>query len=198
MQINIKGKNVEVTEALRDYASEKIGKMVKYFDHIISTDVTLSTERGRHVVEVTVYANKFVLRGEERSADMYSSIDRVVEKLERQLKKQKGKRSEKGRGTDTIRSESELVKEMLTIPEYVDEEEEEEGEEEMELSDETLEPRVVRVRRIFSKPMLVAEAIKEMQSSSFSFFVFHNIENDRVNVVYRRARGFGLVDPIVE
>jgi len=57
---------------------------------------------------------------------------------------------------------------------------------------------VVRVRRIFSKPMLVAEAIKEMQSSSFSFFVFHNIENDRVNVVYRRARGFGLVDPIVE
>lgn len=197
MQINIKGKNVEVTEALHDYASEKIGRMVKYFDHIISTDVTLSTERGRHVVEVTVYANKFVLRGEERSSDMYSSIDGVVDKLESQLKKQKGKRSERER-TDTIRGEAELVKGMLATPGPAEDEDEETLEEEVVLTDEALEPRVVRVRRVFSKPMLVAEAIKEMQAAGFSFFVFHNIENDRVNVLYRRARGFGLVDPILE
>ena len=89
MQITVKGKQIDLTDSLKNYASEKMSKMSRYFDHMISAEVCLSIERNWHVAEITVFGEGFDMRGEEKSTDMYNSIDRVVEKLERQLKKQK-------------------------------------------------------------------------------------------------------------
>ncbi|MHB2020709.1 MAG: ribosome hibernation-promoting factor, HPF/YfiA family [Candidatus Xenobia bacterium] len=189
MHIVVKGKNMEVTDALRSYAEKRLNKISKYFDTIISVDVTMSTERSWHIIEVTVFANGFVLRGEERTNDMYSSIDKVTDKLESQIKKQKGKVSRKGR--DVI---AEQVEEgpggervaVLTRPTT--------DEQEMV----SLEPHVQRVRRFASLPMTVEQAVKELEALDYSFYVFFNTANARVNVIYRRDRGYGLIDPMLD
>src|SRR3990172_11589774 len=97
MQITMTGKHVEVTDALRAHAQKKLEKLTRYFDQIRDVQVTQSLERSWHIVEVTVHADGLLLRAEERSPDMYISIDLVVEKLERQLKKYKGKLIDRSR-----------------------------------------------------------------------------------------------------
>src|SRR3990170_1372089 len=91
MQISISGKHVEITDAIRRHAEEKIGKLQRYFDIIHSVEVTASLVRNWHVVEITLHADGVLLRGEEKSPDMYTSIDQVVDKPEPQQKKKKGK-----------------------------------------------------------------------------------------------------------
>jgi putative sigma-54 modulation protein len=190
MQITVKGKNFDVTDALRGYAEKRIDKIVRYFDNVISTDVTLSTERNWHIVEVTVFGSGFVLRGEERSNDMYASIDMVLDKLEKQIKREKGKLKSKA---SRARRQAEMDYFRVEMPRGVHEEEEfAEGNVIME------EPHVVRMPMFSHKPMTIEEAIKEMQSMDFTFFVFNNAESDTVNVIYRRKTGFGLVDPTIE
>lgn len=187
MHIVVKGKNMDVTEALRGYAEKRLGKIGKYFDTIISTDVTLSYERSWHIVEVTVFANGFVLRGEERTNDMYTSIDKVTDKLESQIKKQKGKVTRKGRHAtpDELQPESEgSPVAVLTRPE----------EEEL-LS---VEPHIEKVKRFASTPMTLEQAVKEIEAMDYEFYVFFNTSTGRVNVLYRRQRGYGLIDPILE
>lgn len=176
MQIIIKGKNVEITPALREYASKRLKKIEKYFDNIISLNIMLSTERARHIVEVTGNASGISLRGEEKTNDMYVSIDRVVEKLERQIKKQKAKYDQKNKAKTIRRQEEESM--------------EERGWEEAQLKD-------LKVKSYaLTKPMVVAEAIKEMESSGYNFFVFKNAQNNRVNIIYARKDGLvGLLDP---
>lgn len=189
MQITVKGKNFEVTEALKSYAEKRISKIGRYFDGIISTDVTLSTVRSWHVVEVTVYANGFVMRGEERTNDMYASIDRVVEKLEKQLKRWKSKYCRKPRSE----AEAGVLKSAVRPHEMAGDVVEETGEMES-----TLEPRIGAVKRFNAKPMSVEEAIMEMEALGFSFFVFLNANENRVNVVYKKPKGYGLIDPILQ
>ena len=91
MQITVKGKNIEVTDSLRTHASSKLNKTSRYSDAVISAECTLTVERNWHIAEVTLFGKGFDMHFEERSKDMYNSIDRVVEKLERQLKKQREK-----------------------------------------------------------------------------------------------------------
>lgn len=185
MQITVKGKNVDVTDALKRYAEKRIDKIVRFYDNIISADVLLSTERNWHIVEVTVYGSGFVLRGEERTNDMYASIDKVLEKLEKQIKKEKGKMRSKYLRN---RRQAEMDYFRVTLPR---------GEEET-LSEHVImeEPHVIRIPMIFQKPMTLEEAIKELEAMDFSFLAFNNAENDNVvNVLYRRKNGFGLIDP---
>jgi putative sigma-54 modulation protein len=184
MQTVVKGKNLTVTDALREYAEERLRKMARHFDGIISADVTLSTERNWHIAEVTVYASGFVLRGEDRTNDMYATIDLVLEKLEKQMKKQKGKWEKK------LRPHKQGDTEPFRV-EMPRGEESEDGEE-IILMD---EPRVIRVPMMSQKPMTIEEAIKEMEALGFTFFVFVNEKSDTLNVIYRRKVGFGVIDP---
>lgn len=190
MQIKVSGKNVEVTDALRAYAEEKLGKVSRYSDSVMSADITFSTERSWHIVEVTLFAGGVVMRGEERTGDMYASIDSVVAKLEKQLKKQKEKVSKKHHGVGLG-----SALEGMTAYEHprkgADEEEE-------VFTAEVLNENVEVVRRFNPKPMHMKDAIMEMESLGFGFYVFVNAENSRVNVVYKRPKGYGLIDPILE
>lgn len=185
MQINIKGKNVDVTDALKVYCEKRIGKMEKFFDHIISTDITLSLEKNWHVVEVTVYANGFVLRGEERTDDMYASIDKVIDKLEKQLKKHKEKSSNKKHAGETIRTEAEIREALPAMAEL------------KESDDAVFDPKIVTVKRFATKPMTVSQAVKEMEALGYNFYVFYNGESKAVNVVYKQKTGYGLIEPVV-
>ncbi len=185
MHIVVKGKNVDVTDALRAHAEKRISKIVKYFDRIISTDVTLSTERNWHIVEVTLHDNNgHILRGEERTNDMYSSIDKVIDKLERQVKRQKGKVTHKGRGTH-------LGEELAT-----GKEEEASADSAKSKTEPGIEPNLENVRHFDAPPMSVEQAVKELESSTHPFYVFNNSALGRINVLYRTPNGYGLIDPI--
>lgn len=176
MKITVRGKNLEVTNALRNYVEEKIGKIEKYFqDAFIEAQVALAVERDRHLVEVTIAVDGLLLRGEETSADMYASIDGVIEKLERQVHKYKTKINRKIR---------EHKKEFaLNFTEAYD-----------DFDDE--EPRIVKSKRFAVKPMPVEEAIMQMDLIGHDFFVFRNADSNEVNVVYKRKNGqYGLIEP---
>lgn len=174
MQIVVRGKNMEVTPALRDYAEKKVGKIERFFNIPLTAQVTMQVQRDRHIVEVQVPLNGMLLRGEEASGDMYSSLDLVVEKLEKQIDKFKTRLGRRLRAAE--------AGEAPATPEA------ETGEEK--------EYQVVRTKRFLVKPMDVDEAILQMNLLGHDFFVFANSETDRINVVYRRKDGnYGLIDP---
>lgn len=173
MRIIVSGKNIEITDALRDYASKRISKVSKYFENDIEAQVTMGVERDRHIVEVTIPINGIILRGEEETGDMYSSIDMVVEKLEKQIHKYKTRINRKLRRTALANSEMDFT-----------------GKNDDE------EPKVVKTKRFAMKPMAVEEAILQMDLLGHDFFVFSNAETEEVNVVYKRRNGnYGLIEP---
>lgn len=182
MNFTIRGQNLLLTDALRDYAAKKIGRLERYFEAAPTSDVnvTLSVSKTMQIVEVTIPLPGILLRAEVRSEDMYASIDLVTEKLERQIRKHKTKANRKFRG-DGIRS---LFKESYdgsTAVRHL-----EEDDEELEL---------VRTKRFNLKPMDVEEAILQMNMVGHNFFVFANADSKQVNVVYRRNDGkYGLIE----
>lgn len=179
MRITVKGKNMEVTDALQRYAEKKVEKLGRYFENLKSAVVTQSTQRNWHIVEVTLEADGMTMRGEERSDNMYASIDAVVEKLEKQIKRFKGKLID--------RSHMEPPREIIPV---LGAEEIEEAAEEQEM------PTIVRTKRFAIKPMTPEEATLEMELMNHDFYVFRNGETDLVNVVYKRRDGnYGLLEP---
>ncbi len=177
MKINVRGKNIEVTPALSEYAEKRLSKLDKHFDDKSDMQVVLSVIREDHIVEVTVTLNGLMLRAEESTGDMYTSIDMVVEKLDRQVRKYKT------RMTRTLRQRGVRV---ISEKHAALEAEERAGE----------EPRIVRNKRFTLKPMTVEEAILQMDLLGHSFFVFSSAESEAVNVVYRRRDGhYGLIEP---
>ncbi|MDN4592720.1 ribosome hibernation-promoting factor, HPF/YfiA family [Polycladomyces subterraneus] len=182
MNYVIRGNNLEVTEALRNFVEKKISRLEKYFDSPPSADahIALSVIRDDHKVEVTIPFPGVLVRAEEKSADMYASIDLVVEKLERQIRKYKTKINRKLRQEGSLRSQ--LVENGNT-PTLMEDEEE--------------DPiQVVRTKRFQLKPMDVEEAIMQMEMLGHNFFVFANADTDEINVVYRRKDGrYGLIEP---
>ncbi|MDA8440857.1 MAG: ribosome-associated translation inhibitor RaiA [Peptococcaceae bacterium] len=169
MIINVRGKHIEVTDALREYAEKRVGKLAKYFDDIEDIQVTLLVEKDRHRVEVTAHVNGIILRGEEQTSDMYSSIDLVVEKLEKQIEKYKTRLAKKVRGAA-----------FNNLP--------------VDLREEEIE--VIRNKRFAVKPMDLDEAIMQMNLVGHSFYVFANADTEEINVVYKRKDGnFGLIEP---
>ena len=191
MKFMIYGKNIDVTPALKNYVEEKVRKLGKYFHEAVIDDaqeayVTMEVERDRHIVEVTVYINGLILRGEEDSNDMYASIDGVIEKLERQVRKYKTRI--KRRMKEKKQEYKEGYKEERTEEVFKDLEKEE--------YDEEFKPKVVRTKRFAIKPMDVEEAIMQMDLLGHDFFVFINAATNKVNVVYKRKRGdYGLIEP---
>lgn len=174
MEIKIKGKNVEITEALRQHAEKKVNKIGKYFEQDpLEAQVTMAIERGLHIVDITVLINGLILRGEERTGDMYASIDNAVEKIERQIHKYKTRINRR------LREENRVV--LQPVKEKVEE---------------VLEPAIVRTKRFAIKPMSAEEAVMQMDLLGHDFYVFFSSDSEEVNVVYKRRDGnYGLIEP---
>lgn len=172
MNIQVRGRNVEVTDALKDYVAKRVSKVEKYLDNIREAQVTLAVERGFHRVEVTIPVNGMILRGEESTPDMYASVDMVVEKLEKQVQKYKGRLI---RRLGKVVEETPAPGERFADYDY---------------------PQIVRTKRFAIKPMAVDEAVLQMNLLGHSFFVFSNSETEQVNVLYKRKDGnYGLIEP---
>jgi putative sigma-54 modulation protein len=183
MQIIIKGKNVEVTDWLKQYVEKKIGKLDKYLPNIGEARVDLSVQKTKsandsQVAQITVRSNGTILRAEERSGDMFASIDAVADKLHRQVARFKDKRVRRGRAVQNDSTTfSQETREVA----------------ETELEDDAA---VVRVKRFMVRPMTDDEAIDQMELLGHDFFLFFNPETDSMNVVYRRKDGnYGLLQP---
>jgi len=180
MQFTIRGQQIDVTDALREYVDKKLSKLEKYFEAPPTSEgaVTLGVVRGLHTVEVTIPLAGVTLRAEDRSDDMYASIDAVVDKLERQIRKHKTKINRKFRqeGLKTLFVDGASTAVAVEEQDYDDLE-------------------VVRNKRFTMKPMDVEEAILQMNMVGHNFFVFSNIDTSEVSVVYKRDDGkYGLIE----
>lgn len=173
MRFTIIGKNIEVTEGLRKAVEEKIGKLDKYFNQETEAAVTLSVEKDRQKIEVTIPVKGNIIRAEEVSTDMYVSIDLVEEIIERQMRKYKNKIVESKQAAAEFNKQ------------YIDND-----------YDEEPEVKIVRSKKFGIKPMDPEEACIQMELLGHNFYVFCNSETDEVNVVYKRKNGtFGLIEP---
>lgn len=173
MKFNIHGKKIDVTDSIKSYIEEKIGRLDKYFENPeeITATVLIKLRGNFQVVEVTMNANKFVLRGEEEHSDLYAAIDKVSDKMERQIRKTKTrmqKKSNKG------------LSEGFILNYEVPEEE---------------ENIVVKRKRIDTKPMSEEEAILQMELLGHEFFAFRNSETNDIDILYRRKDGnYGIIE----
>ena len=173
MKFVIVGKNIEVTPGLRAAVEDKIGKLEKFFTEETEVHVTLSVEKDRQKIEVTIPVKGNIIRSEQVSSDMYVSIDLVEEIIERQLKKYKNKLVDKKQGTDYFRPE-------FIEKDFMDEE----------------EVKIIRTKKFDIKPMYPEDACVQMELLGHNFFVFYNAETDQVNVVYKRkGNTYGLIEP---
>lgn len=173
MRYTITGRNIEVTEGLRSAIEEKIGKLEKYFHPDTEAIITLSVQKEKQKIEVTIPVKGHTIRAEEASTDMYVSIDLVEEIIERQIKKYRKKLIDKQQAAQAF---SEL---FLT----------EEAEEDDEI-------QIVKTKRFGMKPMDAEEACVQMELLGHNFYVFLNSETDEVNVVYKRkGNTYGLIEP---
>lgn len=189
MNFNIRGENIDVTPALRDFVEKKVGRLDRYFEEDITSDVhvTMRVQRDtQHSVEVTIPMVKLLLRAEETSQDMYASIDLVVEKLERQIRKFKTKVNRKFKTEGSLKHI--FYEETLNgQPNSEPADAEMTGDEELE---------IVRTKRFNLKPMDAEEAVLQMDMLGHSFFVFSDAISDQVSVVYKRRDGrYGLIQP---
>ena len=183
MNLVISGKNLDITEGLRSAIEEKIGKLERYFTDTTEVHVTLSTEKNRQKIEITIPMKGSIIRAEEVSSDMYVSIDLVEEVIERQLRKYKNKLVARNQGHPTSYAPSG----NSFRKEFFDSEEE---------TTEDDEVRIVRTKKFGIKPMFPEDACVQMELLGHNFFVFSNAETDEVNVVYKRKDGsFGLIEP---
>ena len=174
MRVIITGKGMEVSDYLKELTEKKVSKLVRYFGKDTEAHVTMSIQKSRHIVEVTIPFDGVILRGEESSADMYASIDGVLRKIEKQIHKHRTALKKK-------LHESAFDQEAY---EYHDEMEEEAMSE------------IVRTKRFVVKPMSLQEAQMQMELLGHQFFVFRNSKTDEVNVLYKRADGdLGLIEP---
>lgn len=176
MILTYTGTNMEVTDALKQMTEKKFSKLDKYFEEDVEADVTFSVEKERQILEVTINLPGTILRAEEATDDMYATIDKVVDILERQIRKHKTKLQKRYQNGRTIRFEN--------IAPLTKEEEEEE------------KPKIVKTKRFDMKPMDVEEAVLQMELLRHNFFMFLNAETDDINVLYKRNDGnYGLIEP---
>jgi len=187
MPVRVQGKHIAVTDALRAYAEQKLAKLPRYFDRVQDAQVVLSVARDRtrgraQVVEVTVWCDGLVLRAEETSEDMYTSIDRAVEKLERQIEKFRSRIIEKRRLDESRRRRRVQQSAEAAL--------------EAQGTESPAQPQIVRVKRFAMKPMTPEEAVLQMELLGHLFFVFRHAGTQNISVLYKRHDGdFGLIEP---
>lgn len=188
MNIIVAGRHLEITDALRERVTEKVGKLARHFDQVQKAQVWLRVEPypGRnHVAEVTLWADGVVLRGEEASEDMYTSIGLVVDKLEKQIGKFRSRFIDRRRILAGRRKQQAVAEAA-----------QEAGEPEGSPMAATGAIEIRRRKRFGLKPMTPEDAAVQMELLGHTFFVFRNSETLEVNVVYRRADGsYGLIEP---
>jgi len=183
MQLIIQGKNIEVTDRLQEYVEKKVSRLDRYLSNITEARVELLTESARsaehrQVAQLTLRTKGKILRAEVRTDDIFTSIDAMMDKIHRQIDRYKGKRQDRSRSV-----------EEMPLPDEFYEEFEEEDE---------LAPRIVRIKRFDMVPMDEEEAIEQMELLGHSFFVFYNINDDGINVLYRRRDdSYGLIQPVL-
>ncbi|MDD4802943.1 MAG: ribosome-associated translation inhibitor RaiA [Syntrophomonas sp.] len=178
MRLDVRGRNIEITDALKDYTTKRLSKLERYIDDARIAQVALSIEGEHHKVEVTIPLNGLILRGEVTAEDMYTAIDMVVEKLEKQIDKHKTKLYKSHRGVGLKQALADEIKRQLAE------------------KDTTEKYKIVRTKRFALKPMDEEEAIMQMSLLGHTFFVFFNSGTDEVNVVYKRKDGnYGLIEP---
>lgn len=173
MKITISGKNISVTQALRSATEDKLAKLEKYFTPDTECNVTLSVEKERQKMEVTIPMKGHIIRTEQQSDDMYVTIDLVVDVIEAQLKKYRKKLIARQQNSDSLRKE--FVEEEIAEEEEI---------------------RIVRAKKFGMKPMFPEDACVQMELLGHNFFVFSNAETGEVNVVYKRKdKCYGLIEP---
>lgn len=175
MQTAVTFKNLDPSDTLKSYVRDKLDRFDRLLDNPAEANVVLSVEKFRHIAEINIIGDRLTINGKEETIDMYSAIDMVLDKLEKQIKKNKEKIRERRTGART--------KNMGMM------------EEEISLPDEDLE-REVKIKNIEYKPMDVEEAVLQMDLLNDNFLVFTNARSDQVNVLYRRRDGhYGLIQP---
>ena len=173
MRITISGRNIELTDGLKAAVEDKIGKLEKYFTPDTDVFVTLSVEKERQKIEVTIPVPGHIIRSEQVSNDMYVSIDLVEEVIERQLRKYKNKIVDKQQESTNFQKA------------YLDKDYEEDE-----------EVKIIRTKKFGIKPMYPEDACVQMELLGHNFFVFFNAETEQVNVVYKRkGNTYGLIEP---
>ena len=173
MKFIIIGKNIDVTPGLKEAVENKLGKLERYFTPDTEIHVTLSVQRERQKIEVTIPVKGGIIRSEQESSDMYVSIDLVEEVIERQLKKYKNKIMDKHQSGGNFQQ-------AFIEKDYPEEE----------------EVQIVRTKKFDIKPMYPEDACIQMELLGHNFFVFFNAETDQVNVVYKRkGNTYGLIEP---
>jgi len=171
MKINITGRKIDISLGMRSYTEKKLAKLDKFFDETANAQATLSVEKDRQTAELTIYYGEFVYRAENTSQDMYASIDNAVDLIERQIRKNKTRLEKKLRGGA-----------FDALPDAPVESEE-------------TEFKIVKSKKHAIKPMSPEEAILQMNLLGHEFFVFHNDETDKIDVVYKRKDGnYGLIE----
>ncbi|MCL5291644.1 MAG: ribosome-associated translation inhibitor RaiA [Actinobacteria bacterium] len=184
MEVIIKGRHIEVTDALRRYAEDKVSRLTKYLEKITKVEIELIVDKNPSVpnpqtAEVTLHTKGPLIRGKASTDNMYASIDGVVDKIQRQIKKYKGKlygshKQASGLAELALQHSGETISETGEIG-----------------------PKVVKTKRVSLKPMTTEEAALQMELLGHDFFVFTNSETDELNVVYRRRdKNYGLIEPI--
>lgn len=173
MNIIVTGRQIEVTPALKNYAEKKIKKIARYLSNITEAIVTINVEKYRHKVEVLLKVNGVLIQAEGTTGDVFSSIDGVVDKLERQIKKYKEKL------VSHRKSETKVAVAVTEVPATVE------------------VGRIIKNKRFELKPMSPDEAVMQMELLDKDFFIFTNDNNGDINVIYRRRDGnFGLIEPV--
>lgn len=174
MKYIIKAKNTTVSDAMLERARKKMAKFEKFFKPDAEAHLTFNIEKDRFIFETTILAKGTFIRAEESTHDMYASIDMVIEKLERQMRKHKTRLGKRIRQDAMIPENFDISEEISEEPEY----------------------KIAKIKRFPLKPMDTEEAILQMNLLGHNFFVFMNAETERVNVVYIRKDGkYGLIEP---
>ena len=174
MRITITGKNIELTDGLKEAVEDRLSKLEKYFTPETEAHVTLSVEKERQKIEVTIPVKGSVIRAEQVSNDMYVSIEVVEETIERQLKKYRNKIVTKQQSAEKFFAQEYLEKDAADDDEI----------------------RIIRTKRFGIKPMYPEDACVQMELLGHDFFVFLNAETEEVNVVYKRkGNTYGLIEP---
>ncbi len=180
MRLQVKGRNVEVSESIREYAERKLGKLDPLLNDLTTVELELAVERNpsiadNQVAEATIFTKGPVLRAREASGDMKASIDQLTEKLMRQVKHYRESRQDhrRPRGPGLSADDPGGF-----------------------VSDDGAEPQIVKSKQFAVKPMTAEEAVLQLELVGHDFFVFQNADSNDVNVVYRRRKGgYGLIEP---
>jgi len=179
MHVSVTFRNVEPTDSLKEFAAEKIAKIEKYIHTPTDAHVVLSVEKHRHKADITLKAHGMMMRGKNATEDMYASIDGAVDKIERQVKRYRKKL------TDHKSREGHAAKIKLN---YIA------AERPFEEPASELPAQITSTKEIDARPLTVEEAIMQMDLMDNNFLVFTNIHTDKLNVLYRKDDGFGLIE----